>query len=184
MSPPSKSFVVVHISKDILDFDAYHTLLPKTATVVFDFDACEYTALIKTSIQAFTFSNEINSIVETHLDPVLDRATIFPESFTHNIKSAIVSATEAKVNEAKAAVIAQLDALFESCGRRRLGEVAELPQDGSQRMLAADGLKFGDLATSIQVIDGVVSFVVICLFFVLFMYQVHLTFVLIQCCEY
>lgn len=126
------------------------------AAVFFDFNACDYTDSIKTSIQAFTFTDELNSIVETHLDPVLDRATIFPESFATNITAAIVSAAEAKVNEAKASVIAQLDTLFENCGRR-LGEVAEVAQDGSQRMLG-DGLKFSDLATSIQeAIDGVVS---------------------------
>ena len=130
------------------------------ATAFFDFDACDYTGFIKNSIQAFTFTDKLNSIVETHLDPVLDEATIFPESFTNNIKSTIASTAEAKTNEAKTAVMAQLDTLYDNCKRHRLGEVAEVAQDGSQRMLG-DGLKFSDLATSIQVIDGVVSLLIL-----------------------
>ena len=122
---------------------------------MFDFDACDYTGLIKTSIEALTFTDELNSVVETYLDPVLDSAGIFPQEFTDNLKTSIVSEAEAKVNEAKAAVIAQIDALVVGCQRRRLGEI-EVGQDGSQRMLEG-GLTFGDLATSIQVLDGIVS---------------------------
>ena len=89
---------------------------------------------------------------------MLDRATILPESFTDNVKSAIVSAAEAKVNEAKTAVITRLDALFKGCERRRLGEVVEVKQDGSQRMLTGE-LAFSDLSQSIEVlVDGVVSY--------------------------
>lgn len=128
-----------------------------TATVVFNFDACEYTNLIKTSIQALTFTDELNSIVDGTLDPVLDRATILPSPFVENVKSAIVVAAEIKVNEAKAAVIAQLDALFEGCEeRRQLGERVEVEKDGSQRVLIG-GLTFADLAPSIEIIDGLVS---------------------------
>lgn len=127
-----------------------------TATVVFDFDACDYADLVKTSIMALTFTDELNSIVESYLDPVLDSATIFPEEFTDNIKSTIVSAAEAKVNEAKAAVITEIGALIGECQRRRLGEI-EIGLDGSQRRLQG-GLTFGGLAASIQVIDGVVSY--------------------------
>ena len=102
-----------------------------------------------------TFADEINSIIDTHLNPVLDRATFLPEPFTENLKSAIVSAAEAKVNEAKTAVITQIDALVVGCSRRSLGEIVEVGQDGSQRMLQG-GLTFGDLATLIQVTEGVV----------------------------
>lgn len=123
---------------------------------MFDFDACDYTNLIKTSIQALTFSDELNSIVDKYLDPVLDRATIFPVEFTTNIKTVVASAAEVKVNEVKTAVITEIDALMGGCQRRRLGEI-EVGQDGSQRMLQG-GLTFGDLATSIEVIDGVVSY--------------------------
>lgn len=71
-------------------------------------------------------------------------------------KTEIVSAAETKVNEVKTAVITQIDVVITGCSRRLLREI-EVNQDGSQRMLT-EGLKFGDLATSIQVIDGVVSF--------------------------
>lgn len=123
--------------------------------MVFDFDACKYTDLIKTSIQSLTFNGELNSIVDTYLDPVLDRATIFPETFTSSIKTSIVTVAEARVNQAKAEVVAQLDSLSGSCINRRLGEM-EVGRDGSQRKLVG-GLTFGNLATSIQVIEGVVS---------------------------
>lgn len=123
--------------------------------MVFDFDACEYTDLIKTSIQALTFNDELNSIVDKYLDPVLVRATIFPETFTSNIKTSIVTAAEAKVNQAKAEVVTQLDSLSGNCVNRRLGEM-EVGKDGSQRKLTG-GLTFGNLATSIQTIEGVVS---------------------------
>lgn len=110
-----------------------------------------------------TFTDEVNSIIDTHLDPVLDRATILPEQFTDNLKSDIVSAAEAKVNEAKTAVMTQIDALVAGCARRRLGEMVEVGQDGSQRTLQS-GLTFGDLATSIQIIEGIVrSFFVLIL---------------------
>lgn len=126
--------------------------------MVFDFDACEYTNLIKTSFQAFTFADELNSILDTYLDPVLDKSTILPESFNDNIKSSIVSAAETKAIEVQNAVTARLDALLGSCGRRRLGDTVEVGRDGSQRLLT-DGLTFGNLAASIQsTIDGVVSF--------------------------
>lgn len=59
------------------------------------------------------------------------------------------------MNQAKAEVVAQLDSLSGSCINRRLGEM-EVGRDGSQRKLVG-GLTFGNLATSIQVIEGVVS---------------------------
>ena len=74
----------------------------------------------------------------------------------HYFKAEIVSAAETKVNEVKTAVVTQIDAVITGCSSRRLGEI-EVNEDGSQRMLSG-GLKFGDLATAIQVIDGVVSF--------------------------
>ena len=121
----------------------------------FDFEACDYTSLISTSIQALTFSDELNDIVDTTLNPVLDKAPFLPTSFTDNVKSTITSAAQAKVNEVKAAVIAKLNALSGNCSRRRLGEI-EVGQDGSQRMLQG-GLNLNDLASSIEVVDGVVS---------------------------
>ena len=60
------------------------------------------------------------------------------------------------MNDVKTAVITQIDAVITGCLRRRLGKI-EVNPDGSQRMLSG-GLKFGDFATAIQVIDGVVSF--------------------------
>ena len=125
--------------------------------VVFDFDACEYTDLIKTSIQAFTFSDELNSILDKYLDPVLDKAMILPQSFSDNIKSVIVSAAESKVNEVKDSVNTHLGVLSGNCSRRHLGSMVEVEQDGAQRLLAS-GLTFADLAVSIQAIDGVVSY--------------------------
>ena len=77
-------------------------------------------------------------------------------SWLHYFKAEIVSAAETKVNEVKTAVVTQIDAVITGCSSRRLGEI-EVNEDGSQRMLNG-GLKFGDLATAIQVIDGVVSF--------------------------
>ena len=93
--------------------------------------------------------------METYLDPVLDGATIFPQEFTDNVKTTIVSEAEAKVNEVKATVIAEIDALVGGCQRRLLGEI-EVGKDGSQRMLQ-NGLTFESLAASIEVIDGIVS---------------------------
>ena len=130
-----------------------------TATVIFDFDACEYTELIKTSITAFTFSNEIDSILDTYLDPVLDKAVILSDSFGDDIKSVIVSTAESKVNEVKSQIITQLDAFFGDCaGAAR--DLAEIEQDGSQRILT-NGLTFANLAASIQATDGVVSSLVL-----------------------
>lgn len=126
------------------------------ATVLFNFDACDYVNPIKASIQALTFTNEINYIVDAHLAPVRDRAAFLSEDFFNDLKSAIAPAAEAKVNEAKTAVITQLDALVVGCTRRRLGEMVVVGEDGSQRKLQG-GLTFDDLATSIQMIEGVVS---------------------------
>lgn len=125
--------------------------------MVFDFDACEYTNLIKTSIQALTFTDELNSIIDRYLNPVMSRASFFPESFTNNIKAAIVSTAGDKVNEVKTAVILSLDSLFGNCESRRLSESIDVEQDGSQRILQG-GLTFSDLAQSIEVINGVVRF--------------------------
>lgn len=125
-----------------------------TALVRFDFEVCDYTNLITTSIQALTFTDELNTIVDMTLNPVIERAPFLPSSFTDNVKSTIVSEAETKVNQVKSTIVAQLNSLLGNCARRRLGEM-EVHQDGSQRMLVG-GLNFGDLATSIEVIDGVV----------------------------
>lgn len=137
--------------------------------MLFDFDACDYTNLIKTSVQALSFTDELNSILEKYLDPVLGKSTIFPETFTNNLKTSTVAAAEAKVDEAKTAVIAQLDELAGGCVRRSLGETV-LGQDGSQRMLTS-GLTFGGLAASIQVIDGIVSDYILGSFFFIVLAQ-------------
>ena len=89
------------------------------------------------------------------LDPVIGRAPFLPSSFTDNVKASIVSEAETKVNEVETKVISQLNSLLGNCARRRLSQM-ELTEDGSQRMLQG-GLNFGDLATSIEVIEGVVS---------------------------
>lgn len=132
------------------------------ANVFFDFDACDYTNPITTAIQSFAFADALESILHKHLDPALDEVTIFPVSFTDNIKSAIVSAAEVKVDEAKAAIVGQLGMLSEGCNRRHLGET-EVQQDSSQRMLQG-GLLFNDFAKSIEmIIEGVVSSSPICI---------------------
>lgn len=105
---------------------------------------------------------------------MLDVATILPATLAENIKSTIVTVAEARVNEVKTSVIAQLDSLFGSCRRRHLSEVAEVGQDGSQRILTG-GLTFRDLASSVQVIDGVVS-IIIMLSNVFLRYAYYLTF--------
>jgi hypothetical protein len=125
------------------------------ALVRFDFEACDYTNLLTTSIEALTFTDELNTIVDMTLNPVIARAPFLPSSFTDNVKASIVSEAEAKVNEVKTEVISQLNSLLGNCARRRLSQM-KLNEDGSQRMLQG-GLNFGDLATSIEVIDGVVS---------------------------
>ena len=125
------------------------------ALVRFDFEVCDYTNLITTSIEALTFTDELNTIVDMTLNPVIARAPFLPSSFTDNVKASIVSEAEAKVNEVKTEVISQLNSLLGNCAQRRLSQM-KLNEDGSQRMLQG-GLNFGDLATSIEVIDGVVS---------------------------
>ena len=148
--------IVTSKSSHILIANAFSFSRP-TATVIFDFDACEYTDFIKTSIQALTFSNQLNSILDTYLDPVLHKAIILPESFSDDVKSIIVTAAESKVNEVKNSVNAQLDVLFGNCVRRRLGNFVEVKQDGSERLLTTLST-FTDLAASIQsIVDGVVS---------------------------
>lgn len=128
--------------------------IASTASVVFDFDACDFTTRIITSIQAFTFADELNAIVDNAIDPVIAKAPFLPASFAYNVKSTIVSQASTKVNQVKAAVITRLNTLNGSCSRR-LSET-EVQQDGSQRMLQT-GRKFSDLAGSIQTINGVVS---------------------------
>ena len=131
-----------------------------TASVRFDFEACDYTNLITTSIQALTFSDELNAVIDMTLNPVLARASFIPASIIDTVKSSIIPLAETKVNEVKDAVVSQLNALSGNCARRRLGEM-EVHHDGSQRMLQG-GLNFADLATSIEVIDGVVSLCISC----------------------
>lgn len=132
--------------------------LPQTnlsATVLFDFDACDYTNLLKNSIKSLSFTGELNPILDTYLDPVLNRAPFLPEHFSDSVKAAIVFSADAKVNEVKGAIVSQLDALSGHCASRRLG-LTEVEEDGSQRMLQKD-LTFSSLAASINVL-GVVSF--------------------------
>lgn len=132
------------------------------ANVFFDFDACDYTNPITTAIQSFAFADALESILHKHLDPALDEVTIFPVSFTDNIKSAIVSAAEVKVDHVQTKVIQHLEGLSRGCNRRHLGET-EVQQDGTQRMLQG-GLLFNDFAGSFEVIiEGVVSSSPICI---------------------
>lgn len=137
-----------------------------TATVVFDFDACDFKDSIISSVEAFTFTDELNSIIDANLNPVLDKAAILPAAFTDNIKSTIASAAEAKVNAVKSAVITQLNALS-GCSRRGLGATARINRDGSQRMLTG-GSTFNNLATSLEAVNGVVSLLLylFCIFYV------------------
>ena len=128
----------------------------RTASVLFDFDMCDYTNLLKTSIQSLSFTGVLNTIIDTSLDPVLDKASFLPEDFTNDIKSTIVSAADTKVNEVKNTVVNQIGALIGNCARRRLGEI-ELSRGGSQRFPEAD-LTFNAFAASIQVM-GVVELV-------------------------
>ena len=125
-----------------------------SATVLFDFDACDYTKLLKNSIKSLSFMGELNSILDTYLDPVLNRTPFLPGQFSDSIKLAIVSSADAKVNEVKDVVVAKLDAFSGKCARRRLG-VFEVNEDGSQRMLQND-FTFRSLAASINIF-GVVS---------------------------
>lgn len=132
--------------------------LPQTnmsATVLFDFDACDYTNLLKNSIKSLSLTGELNPILDTYLDPVLNRAPFLPEHFSDSVKAAIVFSADAKVNEVKGAIVSQLDALSGHCASRRLG-LTQVEEDGSQRMLQKD-LTFSSLAASINVL-GVVSF--------------------------
>lgn len=125
------------------------------ATVFFDFDACDYTNLIQTSIQSFVFTDELESIVDKHLDPMLEKVAIFPVTFTDNMKSSIASVAEAKVEIVKTKIVDHLTDLSAACERRLLGNT-EVQQDGSQRMLQGL-LLFSDFARSIEFLDGVVS---------------------------
>lgn len=129
-----------------------------SASVLFNFNACDYTNLLKSSIQSLSFAGELNTIVNMALNPVIDRASFLPTQFTDTIKSTIVSTAEGKINEVKSTVISQINALAGGCARRRLGAM-ELNEDGSQRMLELD-MTFNNLAGLIQTqVSNVVSFV-------------------------
>jgi hypothetical protein len=125
------------------------------ASVRFDFEACDSIELITTSVEALTFTDELNTIVDTTLDPVIANAPFLPPSFTDDLKASIVILAELKVNEVKAAIIAEISTLLGTCDRRRLEQMT-LNEDGSQRMLQED-LNFAGIAKSIEAIDGVVS---------------------------
>ena len=129
-----------------------------SASVLFDFDACGYTRLLNNSIQSLSFNDELITIVDTVLDPVIAEQSFLPSTFTNPFKDAIVLTANTKVNQIKSAIIAEIDSLRTGCGRR-LGAI-ELNEDRSQRMLQSD-LRFSVLAASIQIAD-VVEFVSLC----------------------
>eukprot|EP00956_Cyclotella_meneghiniana_P010293 scaffold14196_cov27-Cyclotella_meneghiniana.AAC.3 len=82
--------------------------------------------------------DELKSIIDANLNPVLERATttILPSAFIDNIKLNIVSKTEAKVNVVKVP---------------SLGAIYEVNGDGS---ILTGGSTFYDVATSLEAIKG------------------------------
>ena len=128
------------------------------ASVRFNFDVCDFTDSLKSSIQSLAFSDELSDILDEYLGPALAKASFIPSSLTANVKSTIVSAADNKVNEVKGWIMAEIDSLFTQCQVRRLGEI-EIDQFGSQRILSED-LTFKALSDAIESFTGVVSLLI------------------------
>ncbi|EJK77783.1 hypothetical protein THAOC_00363, partial [Thalassiosira oceanica] len=135
------------------DNEIFDATPPKVA---FNFDVCDFVDGLKNSISSLEVTaDDIEAVMDTHLD--LSSHPYFSASLTEAISDAIASEAQTQVNTAKQAVLAELDSLAVSCtSERRLGEVAEVSSDGSQRKLSVD-LTFDALVEQLTLLDIISS---------------------------
>lgn len=116
---------------------------------------CEFVDLIKTSIDQFGLSEELNTLLDKYFDPFLVKASFLPSTLTDIVKTTIATAAKEKVNEVKGRIVNELDGLVGTCSARRLGAI-EINEDGTQRLLSNE-FTFDALANTIKNFDGVES---------------------------